>query len=244
ASGDTGSRARRVRQCERGVVRELARDIESRPRIPRGGDPCRHRQPVGRGRRRSRRALAPLSSVVWTRRRSGNGAAPCTTRPDRAPTQSPRVGGIRRHRWEPSTREEIAMAARKQPLKNVVKGEEEEQNELLVEIFGVTMLMPKQKKVVMPNGVKGRLSMDKLSVVAPHIAFIAFEKSKYEPPPKMNPVLSFSYDIDGYGKKEILFDAFLFDKHTVRFEDVAPRETKFSIDDIPTVADLSKDIEI
>jgi hypothetical protein len=135
--------------------------------------------------------------------------------------------------------------AKKQSGKSVVKGkEEEEQNELLVEIFGVTMLLPKEKKVVMPNGVKARLSMDKLMAIAPHIAFIAFEQSKYEPSPKMHPALSFFYDIDGDGKKEILFDAFLFDKDTVRFEDVARRQTEFSIDDIPTVADLSQDIEI
>jgi len=118
------------------------------------------------------------------------------------------------------------------------------QNELLVEIFGVTMILPEQKQVVIPNGVKGRLSMDRLSAIAPHIAFIAFEPGKYEPPPGMKPAFSFSYDLVGDGVKDTDFDGFLPDHETVSFQDIAGRTTKFSIDNIPTTAALSKDIEV
>jgi hypothetical protein len=117
-------------------------------------------------------------------------------------------------------------------------------NELVVEIFGVTMILPEQKQVVIPNGVKGRLSMDKLSAIAPHIAFIAFEPDKYELLPDMKPAFSFSYDLVGDGVKETDFDGFLLDHETVSFQDIAGRTTKFSIDNIPTTTALSKDIEI
>jgi hypothetical protein len=137
--------------------------------------------------------------------------------------------------------------AKKRPGRH--RDPELEKKELLVEIFGVTMILPKQERVVIPNGVKARLSMNRLSAIPPHVAFIAFELGTYQPPPNTRPALTFFYDLVGDGEKETRLDAFLLNNDKVTFEGFVPRDTKLPsdrlvIENIPTMAALSNEIEI
>lgn len=136
------------------------------------------------------------------------------------------------------------MSRPRKSTNRIQRGEREEKKELIVDIFGVTMLLREKNWVVMPKGLKPRLSIDKKTVIPPHIAFIAFEPGKYEPPPKTKADFSYVYDLVGDGKKETRFDAFLLADDKVCFEEVARRTPNLEVSKIPSTETLSRNLEL
>lgn len=102
--------------------------------------------------------------------------------------------------------------------------------DLTVDVLGVAMFLPKQKRVILVDGRKPRLSVNDPSTIIPaHLPIIAFEPRKYRASTvskgKVRRVpsrMSFDYDLSGQDDEQ-RFDAFLLDGHTVTFENVQAR---------------------
>lgn len=90
----------------------------------------------------------------------------------------------------------------------------EPRNGVTLEVLGITMLVPKQKRVFLPDGREPRVSSANRSVIPPHHPFVAIEQGGYE---GADPAFSFSFDVDGSGAQR-RFDAWLLNGHTVSIE--------------------------
>lgn len=109
---------------------------------------------------------------------------------------------------------------------------------LNVDVFGVTMLLPKEKKVVLVDGRRRRIASDGVSVIPSHVPFLGIEAAAFaKTDPAVKPKLAFSYDVDG-NETRTSFECFLLDRHTVTFEGVVEYDCLVKDANIPRMNSL------
>jgi hypothetical protein len=117
-----------------------------------------------------------------------------------------------------------------------------------LDIFGVTLLLTKARKVVLADGRKPRNSVSDPGAIIPgHFPFLAVESGRYAiysaEKQKIKPVMSFSYDLDGVGKKTPL-DAFVLDGHVVSLSEIEQNNGDINPRNIPQMNTLVDGLEL
>lgn len=102
---------------------------------------------------------------------------------------------------------------------------------LVLEIVGVTMLLPESKRVVLVNGTPRVSVTNPGSIIPRHYPFIALRPGTYST--DLESRLSFCYDIEGHGDDEEKFDAFALDRVEVSVENVEANEAALLTENIP-----------
>jgi hypothetical protein len=128
-------------------------------------------------------------------------------------------------------------------------GGDHDHGDVTLDIFGVTLLLTKAKKIVLADGRKPRKSVSDPGAIIPgHFPFLAIESGRYvayrgDRREAIKPVMSFAYDLDGAGVKTPL-DAFVLDGHVVSFSEVEPHSGDINPRNIPQMNTLVERLEL
>lgn len=121
---------------------------------------------------------------------------------------------------------------------------------LTVKILGVAMLLPEERKAVLVEGRKARLSTNTEEIIPPHYPVIAFEAGKYEArdvnDQRIPSDLGFNFAHSDHDAKAPRFEAYLLDRDTVSFRKIDASCPAEKVDDgnIPSMTELAGELEL
>lgn len=123
------------------------------------------------------------------------------------------------------------------------------EGDVFIHVFGVSMLLPEQKRIVLVDGRRARASEAvKGQIIPTHLPFMAVPPGSYETGIKSK--MSFEYDVDGASADvdEPRFDAYPLDGDMISIENVVPPAGNNMEDDyivgIPSMQPLAGDIQL